>query len=276
MSPYTLRNYRAALDEFRAFRPEVTWAAASPADFRDFLFALSKQGRKKTSIRTTFAGLRSFFRFSLERGTLKRNPVESIGLPKKQKSLPAFLTQGQVETLLGTPGAREKTKQAPAWMALRDAAILELLYSTGMRLAELAGLNVSHVDAVTETVRVLGKGSKERICPMGEAAAAAIQQYRLAAGVHSGPLFLNKSRKRLSRRSIWLILKKYAGEGNLPSTVSPHKLRHTFATHMLDAGADLRSVQTLLGHASLSTTQIYTHVTTERMKSVYKKAHPRA
>jgi site-specific recombinase XerD len=170
----------------------------------------------------------------------------------------------------------EKSGRAPKWMPGRDAAILELFYSSGLRLAELASLTVRDVDPFTETVRVLGKGRKERIVPVGAPALEAIQKYRHGAGVNAGPLFINKSRRRLSVRSVWLTLKRYLAHAGIPQTISPHKLRHSFATHMLDAGADLRSVQTLLGHASLSTTQIYTHVTVERLKKAYDKAHPRA
>jgi site-specific recombinase XerD len=161
-------------------------------------------------------------------------------------------------------------------MPSRDAAIMELFYSSGLRLSELVSLNVADADIYTESVRVLGKGSKERVCPIGVPALEAISKYRAAANVHSGALFINKSRKRMSGRSIWLVLKRYLRHTSIPISISPHKLRHSFATHMLDRGADLRSVQALLGHASLSTTQIYTHVTTERLKKAYASAHPRA
>jgi len=276
VSPLTLRNYRASLLAFQSFRPGVAWEDAAPFDFRDFLFDLSKKGRKKTTIRSKFAALRSFYRFALERNLVRKNPIVELRLPKLEKSLPAFLTSGQVENLLAAPAAGTKSKQAPVWMVARDTAILELLYASGIRLAELVSLNQSDLDPISETVRVLGKGSKERICPIGPEAVAALQQYCHAARVQTGPLFINKQRKRLSRRSVWLLLKKYCAREKLPATISPHKLRHTFATHMLDGGADLRSVQTLLGHASLSSTQIYTHLTTERLKKAYNQAHPRA
>ena len=161
-------------------------------------------------------------------------------------------------------------------MASRDEAIFELFYSSGLRLAELVGLEVRDLDPISETVRILGKGAKERICPVGRPALEAISRYRHKAAVHAGPLFINKSHGRLSARSVWLAMKKYLRESGLPADLSPHKLRHSFATHLLDNGADLRSVQSLLGHASLSTTQIYTHVTAERLKRAYASAHPRA
>jgi integrase/recombinase XerC len=275
-SAHTLRNYRQALTEFLTFADGITWRQASPEDFRRYLFHLSKQGQKKTTIRTKFAALRALYRFAVERGMVAVNPLLGLSLPKKEKSLPVFLTTPQMEDLLAQPEDKPKSRQAPSWMAARDTAILELFYAAGLRLAELAGLRVEDVDPISETVRVLGKGSRERVCPIGPEATLALQKYRAAAKVNTGALFLNKQRRRLSRRSIWLLLKKYATAAQLPAHLSPHKLRHTFATHLLDAGADLRSVQTLLGHASLSTTQIYTHVTTERLKRVYNDTHPRA
>ena len=178
--------------------------------------------------------------------------------------------------LLDSPLAMKKSARAPQWMPRRDAAILELFYSSGLRLAEMASLDVRSVDDFSESVRVLGKGRKERIVPVGVPALTAIQKYRHEARVQAGPLFINKQRRRMGARSIWLSLKRYLVHANIPANISPHKLRHSFATHLLDAGADLRSVQELLGHASLSTTQIYTHVTVERLKSAYDGAHPRA
>jgi site-specific recombinase XerD len=202
--------------------------------------------------------------------------VREVQLPKIEKKLPLVLTCQQVEELLAAPMRESKSRSAPAWMPLRDVAIMELFYSSGLRLSELAALDVAAVDLYTESVRVFGKGRKERVCPVGLPALEAISRYRAAANVHSGPLFINKSRTRISTRSIWLILKRYLRFTSIPISISPHKLRHSFATHMLDRGADLRSVQALLGHASLSTTQIYTHVTTERLKKAYADAHPRA
>ncbi|MFT6596491.1 MAG: site-specific recombinase XerD [Akkermansiaceae bacterium] len=186
------------------------------------------------------------------------------------------LTLPQIEELLELPMKSELLGQAPLWMRERDAAILELFYSTGLRLAELASLNVKDIDTTNESVRVMGKGSKERLVPIGSHAMIAMQKYRSAAEVFQGPLFLSKLRKRLSTRSLNSVLKKYLAQSTIPFNVTPHKLRHSFATHLLDHGADLRSVQALLGHASLSTTQIYTHVTKERLREAYDSAHPRA
>jgi len=275
-SPRTLVNYRHALAEFRKFRPETAWRAATADDFRAFLFDRMKREQSRASIRLTFSALRSFYRFLMERKGLTLNPLVSVLLPKAEKQLPAFLTIKQVEELLAAPLTAPLEKQAPAWVPLRDAAILELLYSAGLRLSELAALNVNDLDPYSETLRVIGKGAKERVCPVGEPALLAISRYRQAAGVHNGPLFLNKSRRRLGAHSIWSRMKKYLRQVGLPATISPHKLRHSFATHLLDNGADLRSLQTLLGHSSLSTTQVYTHVTTDRLKKAYDQAHPRA
>lgn len=275
-SPQTLRAYRQALAGFRNFKPEVEWTSAAAEHFRAYLFDLMKKGRSRATIRLQFAALRSFYNHLTERHVVPSNVLKLVCLPKLEKKLPQFLTIPQVDTLMEKPKAREKTRQATPWMAARDAAILELFYSSGLRLAELASLDVKDIDPIGETVRVMGKGSRERIIPVGGMALEAISRYRSEGNVQNGPLFLNKSRKRLGERSIWLLLKNYVREAGLPATLSPHKLRHSFATHLLDNGADLRSVQSLLGHASLATTQIYTHVTTERLKRAYDAAHPRA
>jgi site-specific recombinase XerD len=254
----------------------LAWTEATAEDFRAYLFDLMKRDRSRATIRLSFAALRSFFNHLSDRNIIPTNILKLVSLPKLEKKLPQFLTVPQVTALMDQPATGKKSKQATEWMAARDAAILELFYSSGLRLAELAELDVRDLDPIGETVRVMGKGSRERIVPVGGLALKALSHYRHQAKVESGPLFLNKSRKRLGHRSIWLLLKKYVREAGLPATLSPHKLRHSFATHLLDNGADLRSVQSLLGHASLTTTQIYTHVTTERLKRAYDAAHPRA
>ncbi|MCL4107888.1 UNVERIFIED_CONTAM: hypothetical protein GTU68_001205 [Idotea baltica] len=235
-----------------------------------------KGGWARATIRLHFAALRSFYKFLTRRKNLLVNPIVEVQLPKAEKKLPVVLTKDQVEELLILPLVIEHPPQAPSWAGERDAAILELFYSSGVRLAELAAMNVSDFDFFNECVRVFGKGSKERICPVGSKAAEAIHTYRNAAKVMEGPLFISKLRRRMSARGISDVFKKYHKASGIPVNISPHKLRHSFATHLLDNGADLRSVQTLLGHASLSTTQIYTHVSIERMKAVYDEAHPRA
>jgi site-specific recombinase XerD len=199
-----------------------------------------------------------------------------VELPKSARTLPVVLNLSQMEELLALPLKLPLQKQTAAWIPVRDAAILELFYSCGLRISELTGLDVADVDFTTETLRVTGKGSKERMVPIGGPALSSLQRYRQLAVVTSGPLFLSKRRTRITQQAIDLLLKKYLKHSSIPFAISPHKLRHTFATHLLDAGADLRSVQELLGHSSLSTTQIYTHVSKERLRSAYDQAHPRA
>jgi integrase/recombinase XerC len=274
-SPRTLKAYRQALASFRA-ENKTPWKKCTPDDFRDHLFAITKRGQARSYVRVQFSALRTFYQFLSARKGLRANPVREVQLPKIDKKLPLVLTRQQIEELLAAPLKIDKNRAAPGWMPLRDVAIMEFFYSSGLRLSELAGLNVADVDLYTESVRVFGKGRKERVCPVGLPALEAISRYRAAANVHSGPLFINKARRRMSPRSIWLVLKRYVRHTSIPISISPHKLRHSFATHMLDRGADLRSVQALLGHASLSTTQIYTHVTVERLKKAYADAHPRA
>jgi integrase/recombinase XerC len=274
-SPQTLKAYRKALTAFRALN-ETPWKKCTADNFRDYLFAIMKRGQARSYVRLQFSALRSFYKFLADRKGLRTDPVRQLQLPKIEKKLPLVLTRQQIDELLAAPLKVAKNRAAPVWMPLRDVAIMELFYSSGLRLSELAALNVADVDLYTESVRVFGKGRKERICPIGAPALEAISRYRATASVHSGPLFINKARKQISPRSIWLILKRYLRQTSIPISISPHKLRHSFATHMLDRGADLRSVQALLGHASLSTTQIYTHVTVERLKKTYASAHPRA
>lgn len=275
-SPRTLKAYESALNNIREQLNAKPWPKCQADDFRDYLFHLSKEKTARSYIRLQFSALRTFYKFLRSRRKLRHDPSAGVQLPKLQKQLPIVLTRQQVEELLSAPLRVKKQSAAPAWMPLRDAAVLELFYSSGLRLSELAALEVADVDLYTESVRILGKGRKERVCPVGFPALEAIQRYRTAAKVHSGPLFINKGRRRISARSIWLAVRRYLRFTSIPISISPHKLRHSFATHMLDRGADLRSVQALLGHASLSTTQIYTHVTVERLKKVYADAHPRA
>jgi integrase/recombinase XerC/integrase/recombinase XerD len=235
-----------------------------------------KQERARTTIRLQFAALRSFFKWLTRRRGWKHNPLMDVLLPKMEKKLPVVFTVTQIDDLLSLPLKTPKDKQAPIWGPQRDAAILELFYSTGMRLSELVGLNVEDIDVIGEVARVFGKGRKERLCPLGRPALEAIQRYRHQAGVQSGPLFLSKVRRRMTRLAVGHMVEKYWRLSGLAVHMTAHKFRHSFATHLLNNGADLRSVQSLLGHASLSTTQIYTHVSTQRMKEVYDLAHPRA
>ena len=275
-SERTVRAYTDALTNIHNHLQAKAWTKCTADDFRDYLFRLMKENAARSYIRLQFSAVRTFYKFLRLRKNLALDPSGEIHLPKLEKKLPIVLTRTQIEELLAAPLKAAPEKQAPKWMRDRDVAILELFYSSGLRLSELTALEVSDVDLYTESVRVFGKGRKERVCPVGMPALEAIQKYRAVAKVHGGALFINKSRKRISARSVWLILRRYLRQTSIPIVISPHKLRHSFATHLLDRGADLRSVQALLGHASLSTTQIYTHVTVERLKKAYDEAHPRA
>ena len=277
-SPRTLANYRQALAAYRDWRGTrfSSWRDELPDDFRDFLFMLMKSGLKRSTIRLRFAAMRSFYKHLVLRHGLARSPVADVQLPKPERPLPVVLTRNQIDELLELPMRTAVAKNAPAWLPARDAAILETFYSSGLRISELIGMDVADADFIGESLRVRGKGAKERIVPLGGPAVAAIQRYRREAVVTSGPLFLSVRRRRITQQAVDQLLRKYIRLSSIPFVVSPHKLRHSFATHLLDAGADLRSVQSLLGHASLSTTQLYTHVTRERLKQAYDTAHPRA
>ena len=277
-SPRTLANYRDALAAYQKWRGEnfMGWRGEEADHFRDYLFALMKLGFKRATIRLRFAALRSFYKFLVLRKGLGRSPVAEVQLPKPERSLPVVLTISQIEELLSMPLRDEADKKGPPWLVMRDVAILELFYSCGLRISELLALDVRNVNFISESVKVTGKGSKERIVPIGGPALSAIQRYRQEAAITTGPLFISIRKTRITQQAVDQLLKKYLKRSSIPFTISPHKLRHSFATHLLDAGADLRSVQELLGHASLSTTQIYTHVTKERLKQAYDSAHPRA
>jgi len=277
-SPLTIRNYSAALKKYEEWRGSgfSNWRDEAGDDFRGYLYELMKQGLKRSTIRLRFAALRSFYKYLVLRRGLAGSPVAEVRMPKPERGLPVVLSVKQMGELLDMPLKCDMPTMGPPWLKCRDAAILELFYSSGLRISELLGLDVEHVDFVEEIVKVVGKGRKERMVPFGGVAMRAIQKYRQEAVVTNGPLFRSIRGTRITQQAVDQMLKKYLKMSGIPFGVSPHKLRHSFATHMLDAGADLRSVQELLGHASLSTTQIYTHVTKERLKTVYDEAHPRA
>ncbi len=243
---------------------------------KSFLAFLGRQDYSKSTTARKLATLRSFYKFCVRRNYIQANPLASIRMPKQEKRLPKFLTVEQVNTLIQTP-------DDTTLLGARDRAMLEVLYSTGLRVSELVELNVDDVDFNGQLVRIRGKGKKQRNAPIGPTALGAIGRYielRKADVRHESSdqqaLFVNKHGQRLSTRSVRRKLDKYLAIAGLDPSVSPHTLRHSFATHMLDKGADLRSVQELLGHQSLSTTQIYTHLTAERMKKSYDDAHPRS
>ncbi len=277
-STLTVRNYSAALAEYRTWRGESFegWRNETQDHFRDWLYELMKREMKRTTIRLKFAAIRSFYKYMVLRRGMESSPVAAIQMPKLERGLPVVLTMKQMEGLLEMPLCSEAPRRGPGWLKYRDAAILELFYSSGLRISELLGLDVGDLDFIDEIVQVRGKGRKERRVPVGGVAIRSIQKYREEAAISNGPLFRSVRGTRITQQAVDAMLKKYLKESGIPFSASPHKLRHSFATHMLDAGADLRSVQELLGHASLSTTQIYTHVTKERMKKAYDDAHPRA
>ncbi|GAA5482314.1 tyrosine recombinase XerC [Haloferula sargassicola] len=278
-SPRTLANYRLALDAFRRFSggdTEPDWTRLEAEPFRAWLFEMMKSGLSRATVRLRFSAIRSFYKYLVHRRGLASSPVAALQLPKVPRKLPVVLNAAQIDELLGLPLALPPARNSPPWAPVRDAAILELFYSCGLRVSELRSLDVDSIDFLAETLRVMGKGAKERLVPIGTPALEAVRRYLREATIASGPLFLSKRRGRITQQSIDLLLRKYVAKSSIPFSISPHKLRHSFATHLLDAGADLRSVQAMLGHASLSTTQIYTHVTKERLRQAYNQAHPRA
>lgn len=278
-SPRTLEAYTRTLVQFCDWMGTrfVSWEACEADDFRGWLYAALEQQLKPATIRLRFAALRSLYAYMMRRESLPVSPLAEVVLPRAVQSLPVHLSLQQMEHLLSLPLRTPRDKKSPRWLPYRDAAILELFYSCGMRLSELVSLNADALQQGASCIRVMGKGRKERLVPVGDYAREAISAYReLALLDDDGPLFISRLGRRMTGRSVQQMLDKYLRCSDIPFHISPHKLRHTFATHMLDAGADLRAVQELLGHSSLSTTQIYTHVTKSRMREAYRDAHPRA
>jgi integrase/recombinase XerC len=293
-SAYTQRNYRDALNEFGAWHQEErrsppAWDKLRRDDFRGYLRFLGRHNLGRAAIQLRFSALRTFYKFLMRHGVVEMSPIKNLSLPKVEKRLPKFLTKQQILDLLAAPVQlleSQKRKKGPGrpistQVCLRDVAVLETIYSCGLRISELCGLKAEDIDWGGQLVRVRGKGKKERLVPIGEPALRAIQSYWGAlkqppAG--PSPVFFAETRTRAPLKPLQLSrrLKQYLAIAGLDPALTPHKLRHSYATHLLDAGADLRSVQELLGHAHLITTQIYTHVTTERLKKAYDAAHPRA
>ena len=273
VSPHTVTNYTVDLEALGFFLGEKDVGDVDHLALRRYLAEMPAKNYSKTTIARKLASMRSFFKFLYREGHIKSNPITAISTPKADKKLPVFLDVAKVMKLIQTPSSTSVS-------GLRDRAILEMLYSSGIRVSELVGLDVDDVDFISGVAKVLGKGAKERVVPVGEAALTAIRKYlgtvNAGARVERKALYLNRSGGRLTDRSVRRIIDKHIRACSMEVRISPHSLRHSFATHLLDRGADLRSVQELLGHMNLSTTQIYTHVTTERLKAVYDKAHPRA
>jgi integrase/recombinase XerC len=291
VSPNTTRNYRQALLEFKSTVPDKSWWEMKPADFKNYLYRLARdQKLGPGTVRLRFTALRTFYKLAVREGKMKLNPVSELPLPKLPRRLPVFLSQEQITALLDAPrqlwyaqerkaaaGDGKRTRRGTQnWQMLRDVAWLELFYSAGLRLSELVKLRRHNVDLGQGFVRVLGKGRKERLCPLGEPAVRALDAYLTACPFDNDAFFVSAQGKQLNGRTVQLALKRYLAMAGLDAKLTPHKLRHSFATHLLDHGADLRSVQELLGHSQLTTTQIYTSVSVERLKKVYDRAHPRA
>ncbi|MDD4908236.1 MAG: tyrosine recombinase XerC [Candidatus Omnitrophica bacterium] len=268
-SGHTLLNYKLDLEHFQGFLKETPIESADYLTLRKYLALLKEKNLQSRSVARKLSCLRSFFKFLCRDGYLKANPALSLASQKLNKHLPSFLTEEEVGRLIDIVVLKDER-------GLRDKAILETFYSTGIRISELVGLNIEDMDFISGVAKVRGKGKKERLVPIGEQAIKAIRAYLSARKKQSQTVFINKSGNRLSTRGTRNVVHKYILLAALTRKISPHTLRHSFATHLLDRGADLRSVQELLGHANLSTTQIYTHLTTEKLKKVYDKAHPRA
>lgn len=290
-SLYTQRNYRQCIGEFSRWHETekgipAPWLKLEREDFRAYLRYVGRGKLSRAAIQLRFSALRTFYKFLVRNGILVSSPIRNITMPKREARLPKFLTLEQMLSLLQAPLReleREKSKAAESgteqyW---RDVAILETIYSCGLRISELCGLTAGQIDWSDQSLRVFGKGKKERMVPIGAPALESIKKYWIEAKMNPAreePVFYSNATKRkaLNPRLVQLRLKIYLAACGLDPGLTPHKLRHSFATHLMNAGADLRSVQELLGHAHLATTQVYTHLTTERLKQAYDEAHPRA
>lgn len=297
-SEHTTNSYRMDIEQFARLVLEkdpaqetVNWQDADIYMARMFVVKLQETEPARTTVMRKLSAMRSFFRYMVREGIREQNPFSGLTSPKKQKPLPLYMSVAEVEKLLDAPDTFWKkaenletvrTVDGAEFSCARDKAILEVLYSGGLRISEALGLNMGDINIASQVMKVRGKGKKERLCALGNPAVRALRAYmalrrqRTADNKINAPVFLCQQGTRLTARSFQRYFKMYITEAGLSPDMTPHKLRHSFATHLLDAGADLRTVQELLGHENLSTTQIYTHISTERMKNIYKKAHPRA
>lgn len=288
MSPNTVKAYARDCAEFVAYLREQhggegwSWDRVDRLLMRGFLGRLNKRGLSRRSVARTLAAIRGFYRYLANTEAIDANPARAVGTPKAERYLPAYLDRAQIDLLFELVELRAATGR---FVDVRNAAILELFYSTGIRLSELQGLNRGDIDAVSQQVKVRGKGRKERIVPVGDHATRALRAYErrrdelafaLGGQIDRSAVFLGRLGKRMSVRAVQKVVSGFLDAIDENAGLSTHSLRHSFATHLLDAGADLRAVQELLGHASVSTTQIYTHTSVERLKEVYRKSHPRA
>lgn len=277
LSENTIQAYRRDMVKFGTFVGDRKLAVQNirRGDVVDFLGSLYRKGLDSRSVARHLVTIRHFFRFSLMEGYVNDDPAATIESPRFRQSLPEFLSVEEVDRLLHQP-------DVTTTVGIRDRAMIELMYSCGLRVSELCGLRVSDLQVESGCLRCIGKGNKERLVPVGRQALGAVQQYLLSSrpkllGEESSPyLFLNQRSRQMNRISFWKTLGQYGRKAGLRKALTPHMLRHSFATHLLDRGADLRSVQMMLGHSDISTTQIYTHVVEERLKQVYRAHHPRA
>ena len=284
-SELTRRNYGQVYREFLEWSKATAWIGLKKQDFKSYLYFVTMEKKiSPSSIRLRFAALRSLYQYGIKNRVFSENPVKGVSLPKLPRKLPVFMTELQVIDLLDAPRRKWAAKGAKAkagrpwnrWQMLRDAAWLEVFYSTGIRLQELCRMKKRDLDFESGSIRVFGKGAKERVAVLGSHSMSAVKAYLAEPVPASEFLWMGEGGKALTPRSIQLLIKEYLKWAGLPATLSPHKIRHSFATHLLNHGADLRSVQELLGHSQITTTQIYTAVSTERMRQVYDQAHPRA
>ncbi|HHF98700.1 MAG TPA: site-specific tyrosine recombinase XerD [Candidatus Aerophobetes bacterium] len=274
LSPRTLSSYKIDLEQFKNWlssveRGELTSVSSSVVG--KYVSFLKKKGLSTSSIARKLSCIRAFYRFLLAEGKVRENPAEAISSPRRGRKIPSYLSLREVEKLLEAP-------LTTSFLGIRDKAILECLYASGLRISELVNLNREDVSLNSGWVKVKGKGSRERMVPLGKEALKWLSRYLKERKdlKKDSPLFCNRYGKRISRQSCWKMIKKYAKIAGIKKEISPHTLRHSFATHLLSGDADLRSVQELLGHVNISTTQIYTHITQERLVKVYRKYHPRA
>ncbi len=272
-SEHTLRGYQADLKELSSFFEDKDPKKITHLDLRRFLAELKQRNLAKRTVVRKLGAIRSFFRFLSKEKYITSNPADSIFTPKADKRLPEFLDADKTVQLITSPDTDSVS-------GLRDRAMLEVLYSTGIRVSELVGISLEDMDLISGTVKVRGKGKKERMALLGREAQGAVRRYlderKDTSGGVTVPLFMNKAGTRITDRSVRRIIDKYVRKCSIEQSISPHSIRHSFATHLLNNGADLRSVQELLGHKNLSTTQIYTHLSSQKIKDMYSKAHPRA
>lgn len=275
VSPHTARSYLSDLEQLFLFLGETKLADVDHQTLRQFISHLITLKVKKTSIARKLSAIRTFFKYLNREGVLTTNSARLVATPRREKKLPVVLTADDAQRLMNAPGAN---KEEDAHALLRDRAVLETLYSTGIRASELININREDIDHHEHLIRIRGKGRKERIVPIGTRALAAIKDYQAEAGQNADAqaVFRGPSGKRLTARTVQRILENYRKQLGLLQKASPHTLRHSFATHMLESGADLRAIQELLGHASLSTTQRYTHLNLDSLMETYDKAHPKA